>query len=39
MSILIVDDCEMSGKILEANLQKLNYETIVAVMEKKPWNV
>ncbi len=30
MSILIVEDCEMSGKILEANLEKLNYETIVA---------
>jgi len=30
MSILIVEDCEMSGKILEVNLQKLNYQTIVA---------
>jgi len=30
MSILIVEDNEISGKILEANLQKLNYETIVA---------
>ncbi len=30
MSILIVEDDEISGKILEANLEKLNYETIVA---------
>jgi len=30
MSILIVEDNEISGKILEANHDKLNYETIVA---------